>query len=614
MANNNFTNFVTQYNKKPVAVNQPQTPAGLYPQKPAGLNPQQPVVSSTPVSLAQQAVNKGYVKSVDEYNQAENAGRALALPKVINSDTLKSKGDMNMPEYPTAPTNTRIQTGADTTPPPVITPPTEEKPLTLKEQTQKYLQDQITGGGAIDTLKIKEDANLRSKEKLATDLYNRQLTTKARFDKQIEALEKNPEGKLSGNLTQQINQVSREANRELADIALQYKIANDDYTGAAKVVEDQIADLKDQRDYTLKVLATSMDFLQNDLTESEKMELAQQYKLEEIAYDNEIKTAETAGKNAVLEGKALNYQNLLDTGQIAMKDVPADVMGYINTQGYVSPEQRTAKTQVDSLVSSFDQFRKIGATGAVGAPVSKILPYIGSLVGIGNYNADKSLVQNIKAQLTLNNLSFLKGAMSDKDIAFITQASSSLNENMSESQFKKELINIQGKFTNGILNSPAYSFEEKEQALTKQLKLEYPKATPEEILDLVDQKLPQSFSSAGNASASTIANAIKTVESQGNYNAKGASGESGAYQFMPSTWKQWAGEYLGDPNAPLTRENQDFVAQSKINSLLEQGYNPEQIALIWNGGTPKRKAGVNKYGVQYDSGAYADKVLQTLTA
>jgi len=132
--------------------------------------------------------------------------------------------------------------------------------------------------------------------------------------------------------------------------------------------------------------------------------------------------------------------------------------------------------------------------------------------------------------------------------------------------------------------------------------------------DEIDQWLDFSNdpSMSGNGSAQAIANAIKQVESGGNYNARGASGESGAFQFMPATWKGWAQQYLGNANAPQTPENQDFVALAKINDLLKQGYGPREIALIWNGGQPIVKRGVNQYGVAYDSGAYADKVLNAL--
>lgn len=116
----------------------------------------------------------------------------------------------------------------------------------------------------------------------------------------------------------------------------------------------------------------------------------------------------------------------------------------------------------------------------------------------------------------------------------------------------------------------------------------------------------------GTNQASQIAAAIKQVESGGNYTVKGGSGEFGAYQFMPDTWKQWAGSYLGNSSAPMTQQNQDTVAMAKISELLNQGYNAQQIALIWNGGTPTIKKGINSFGVAYDSGAYADKVLNAL--
>lgn len=115
-----------------------------------------------------------------------------------------------------------------------------------------------------------------------------------------------------------------------------------------------------------------------------------------------------------------------------------------------------------------------------------------------------------------------------------------------------------------------------------------------------------------NGSANKIAAAIKHVESGGNYGAKGESGEGGAYQFMPESWKAWAGQYLGNSNAKQTPQNQDMVAQARIGDLLSKGYNAHQIALIWNGGQPIVKKGVNKYGVAYDSGAYANKVIGAL--
>jgi len=112
-----------------------------------------------------------------------------------------------------------------------------------------------------------------------------------------------------------------------------------------------------------------------------------------------------------------------------------------------------------------------------------------------------------------------------------------------------------------------------------------------------------------------LVQAIGKTESGGlkdPYNARGGSGEYGAYQFMPKTWQSWAKRYLGDGNAPMTMENQNKVAYSQVKYLKEQGYNPAQIASIWNSGGPswEGKVGTNKYGVHYDTPSYVRKVSQ----
>lgn len=129
------------------------------------------------------------------------------------------------------------------------------------------------------------------------------------------------------------------------------------------------------------------------------------------------------------------------------------------------------------------------------------------------------------------------------------------------------------------------------------------------------------FYGSQDATADDIANAIKTVESNGNYNAKGASGENGAYQFMPSTWASWSKDYaaqvLGKSigNMKMTPENQDAVARWKIQSWLDQGLNAEQIAAKWNSGSEtgwETKIGTNSKGVAYNVPAYVNKVTGAL--
>ena len=63
---------------------------------------------------------------------------------------------------------------------------------------------------------------------------------------------------------------------------------------------------------------------------------------------------------------------------------------------------------------------------------------------------------------------------------------------------------------------------------------------------------------------------------------------------------------------PRTYNNERYVVIKKAEAWLNAGYTPGAIALMWNGGTPVVKSGVNQYGVPYDTGKYRHKVLAYL--
>lgn len=111
-----------------------------------------------------------------------------------------------------------------------------------------------------------------------------------------------------------------------------------------------------------------------------------------------------------------------------------------------------------------------------------------------------------------------------------------------------------------------------------------------------------------------LAKAIRQTESGGNFNARGKSGEFGAYQYTPPTWDKYAKKH--GVNVSLdqaTPEQQNEVTYKQIKEWKDGGYNPGQIASLWNSGKPdayldKKYKGVNKYGVTYDVPKYAESV------
>jgi hypothetical protein len=62
----------------------------------------------------------------------------------------------------------------------------------------------------------------------------------------------------------------------------------------------------------------------------------------------------------------------------------------------------------------------------------------------------------------------------------------------------------------------------------------------------------------------------------------------------------------------MTPERERFVATQMVQKWMNEGYSPAEISLIWNGGSPTIKKGINGHGVAYDTGAYMRKVLAQL--
>ncbi len=114
-----------------------------------------------------------------------------------------------------------------------------------------------------------------------------------------------------------------------------------------------------------------------------------------------------------------------------------------------------------------------------------------------------------------------------------------------------------------------------------------------------------------------LTHAIALSESGGsnskpNYNAKGASGEHGAYQWMPGNFEADAKAAGLNPN-DFSPENQDKVAYHQIKEYKDKGYDPGQISSLWNSGSPnnwQNHSGTNKLGVKYDTPGYVKKVQQ----
>ena len=284
----------------------------------------------------------------------------------INSNALKPTPVVNPPALPTPPVNTRINATTDQPLTPVI-PESTPEPTTLKDQTQAFLQDQMGGGGKIDTQAVRDELRLNEKRQAAIDVENELLQTKQRYQNQIDDLEKNEQGNFGGALAGRINQLTQEANKDLANIAIRAKVANDDFNGAQNIYNQRVADMKDYRDYQFQVYNATRDALQNDLTASEKLTLDQNFRIQQDETDFE-QQKELADYNAQIDRSNAVFESELKAKEINNNSVniPISETKYDNNlsfEGFITQKENEQSMSLspatrDSLRTEYEALVK----------------------------------------------------------------------------------------------------------------------------------------------------------------------------------------------------------------------------------------------------------------
>ena len=415
------------------------------------------------------AVSASQDKISRQSETASSVGGNLAAGvTTINSNALKPTPVVNPTALPPNPTNTRINAATNISEAQAIPP---KAPVTsLQDKTQQFLQDQLGDGGRIDTQSVREELRLDEKRQRANDLDNKVIATKRRYEEQIEELEKNPEGKLRGNLNQQINKLSQEANKDLANLSFSYKIANDDLNGARETYNARVADMKDFRDYQFQVYSASRDALQNDLTASEKLTLDQNFKIQQdetnfeqqkelvdynaqlsrsnAVFENSLKTpdkASVADYDAALEGNAIAIEKL----GYDPRDLP--VSGDVSLKVQQTDSKLNRDLESIQALQNNKQAINLSAGSLKGGFLSSFLETGTGSVVAENVKADfLNEVKRLTGEFTLNNLIAKKaegatfGALSNAELGIISASASKLNAVLDIDSLTGEIVGISG--------------------------------------------------------------------------------------------------------------------------------------------------------------------------
>ena len=494
-----------------------------------------PSVSSTPkVASIQQSIVKEPV-TVSSINKA-------TPPMNLNTPT-------TTPELGTSPVN------IGTTSPAVTAPEAGGRSDILK-RLLSLTDKQSTQGDR--TLALEKEYELQAKQDELNALNARALSVDRDYENKKRAILENPEGKLTGALQGEISNLERARDTQLADIGIQQAVAQGKVALVDANIKRRVNAEFDPIKAQVQGLKDYLTLYSNDLSDSEKLTLASQIKQQEIAYENGV-------KNTTATQTASAWQKLLDNGTVALKDVPQAVVPYLSpatakkyTEEQVAP-LREKLSLIGDLVTGVDN------SGAVGTnPLART-----SLTSwvTGSRQNFVAGVKQLTSQETLNALLELKagggtlGALSDGERFMLQESATKIGGweikdgngmgtgfyNASEKDFKTELQKLQGLAEKAMLKADVVPLEEKAKIIAEKINRDNPKwseETKREALRLQLQNYaPQeTFSSAGNATASTLRNAIVAQESGGSYTAQNKdSGALGKYQIMPSNLKNLVG-------------------------------------------------------------------------
>lgn len=272
----------------------------------------------------QSGVESLYKKKGLKYNsatgKAESAGQPIetpvASPKISATDL--STPVATLPQYPQQTYNnlgvslSGVSNGIQYQ---KAQEATAQQQLSGKQQAQNYLasllgqlQNQSTRQGEI----IKQEG-LDQKKKLAKQLAQDYESSQLAYQNEIDQLEKKSGG-LVGGTSQAVSNLRYEQSKTLANKAIQLRVAEGNYTDAVNIVNDKIQSefqpIKDQIAYTKDLIS----LYNNDLTDSERVQLTAQVNREEADY-KAMQNTKLAISQSLIENNRPDLITKLDAAQ-----------------------------------------------------------------------------------------------------------------------------------------------------------------------------------------------------------------------------------------------------------------------------------------------------------
>jgi hypothetical protein len=317
------------------------------------------------------------------------------------------------------------------------------------------------------TLEIQQEEGIFEKQARSKQIENEMMAKSRAYDKQIEEARKNQEGKLRGGVQIDMQGLEARKNSELADLAIQYKVANDDYAGAWSIAQAKIDAEFAPLVARLDTLKSYYQLAQNDMTESEKLQAQTKIREQESALDFQRTKELKAYEQTIRESDPM-YQAQLRTEQAQAANIydqmrerqsrASEEMLKATTEAQKKEAERKTKTEQALGMNQIlkDLGSMSGMSSAVGVGFKKTflnaIPFVSGGAVAGSARADfETQATRLSDMFLVDNLGKMTGVLTDKDLEVLRSEGTTIgNFNQSEESWLKELARLQAMVQRGI--------------------------------------------------------------------------------------------------------------------------------------------------------------------
>lgn len=321
--------------------------------------------------------------------------------------------------------------------------PAETAPSNLFASSQAYLSTiPKTGVAGLDSItdamvqrpgQLAQQYGISDKQTIANERAQKLELFNEEYRRRAEEARTNPQLGAE-TLQSRLGALERERAFTAGTLAIEAAFANQDYTNAKSLMNDQL-------EIELEPLKMRYKFFEDMYNRTEDQKFQRAMKAEDRAYQSAKEQAQL-----VNDYKEQAIKNGID---------PKLAMGITSVEDYynlLGEDKGLSETAIDLIKTAENinlaatertrGFRRgVGRRGLLGLRGAREVPIVGTKVA--DFRSD---LDRLKGLLAKDNLSTLKGTISDKDIAFLERLGTSLNYTMTEKKFKDSLNELNDTF------------------------------------------------------------------------------------------------------------------------------------------------------------------------